>query len=338
MHDPRDDAWLEAVLKQEITTLGCPGLVAGYLDTNLHPNVVAAGLRRIGSVELLRQTDAIHIGSCTKAFTGLLIGNAIAAGQLSFSATLGSLDDKWKQSPWASTTIDALLRHEAGLPENVKWWDLSRTGGELTEQRRDVMNPRFQNSTNNPTLGKFSYSNVGYVVLGSVIDKVYGMPFEDVIQQRIARPGMLQSIGFGVPSSVSGHSKNPAGFVATSQDNPPVMNSAGRLHLSVTDWLRTAMLHMDSSDFLPQRIRKQLYVTRNESGYAGGWITVNRAWANGITLTHAGSNTFWFALMWVAPRTGRAFAAVANAAGEGVSKGLDRVISSMILRTQVQSR
>lgn len=338
MHDPRDDAWLEAVLKQELNTLGCPGLVAGYLDVNLRPRVVAAGLRRIGSVEPLLPTDAIHIGSCTKAITGLLIADTVAVGQLRFSTTLGSLDALWKHSPCSDVTIDALLRHEAGLPENVKWWDITQAGGDLTSQRLNVLSPQWHSEKNHPPVGKFSYSNVGYVLLGSVIDKVYGMPFEDVIQQRIARPGMLQSIGFGVPNLVSGHQLKTAVYTATSEDNPPVMNSAGRLHMSVSDWLRTATLQLDTSDFLPQGIRKQLYGSNKVGGYSGGWITVNRAWANGIALTHAGSNTFWLAVMWVAPRTGYAFAAVANAAGDDIAKGLDRIISAMILRSQGKSR
>lgn len=338
MHDAPGDAWLDALLQQELATIGCPGLVAGFIDTNLQPHVAAAGLRRIGSAEPLRQTDAIHIGSCTKAFTGLLIGDAIAASQLSLSATLGSFGDDWKRTPWASTTIDALLRHTAGMPENVKWWDITRAGGDLTSQRRDVLNPRWTADSKFQLVGKFSYSNVGYVVLGSVLDKVYGMPFEDVIQLRIARAALLQSVAFGIPAQVSGHVRTAAGYKPTSLDNPPIMNPAGRLHLSLADWLRSATLHMDRNHFLPQRSRKLLYSSLSDGGYAGGWITVKRAWANGNALTHAGSNTFWLAVMWVAPRTGHAFAAVANAAGDDIAKGLDRIISAMILRSQGKSR
>ncbi|MEY3763532.1 MAG: hypothetical protein RLZ42_192, partial [Armatimonadota bacterium] len=70
--------------------------------------------------------------------------------------------------------------------------------------------------------------------------------------------------------------------------------------------------------------------SRVDGGYAGGWIVLNRSWAAGPALTHAGSNTFWMSVMWVAPNTGRAFAAVANAAGDAVAQGLDRVIATMI--------
>lgn len=104
------------------------------------------------------------------------------------------------------------------------------------------------------------------------------------------------------------------------------------------DWLQTASLHTDSSRFLSQDVRKQLQVSPVDGGYAGGWIVTKRSWAGGPALTHAGSNTFWFAVMWIAPNTGRAFAAVANAAGAEVSNGLDRIIGAMTLKAGSTSR
>jgi CubicO group peptidase (beta-lactamase class C family) len=322
--------WLENVLKQELVTTGVPGLVAGYIDAGNKPHVAASGIRELGSDAPLQVTDAVHIGSCTKAVTALLIAAAVGDGQLRFTTTLGALDPLWKKSPWANRTIDSLLRHEAGLPENATWWELTRAGGELASQRRNVLNPKWLSSGKVSSVGKFAYSNVGYVVLGSVIDKVYGMPYEDVLQLRIARPNLLQSVGFGVPGNVYGHRLTPAGYVATTVDNPPVMNSAGRLHMSMGDWLQTARLHMTSNTFVDSNVRRALQESRVDGGYAGGWIVTKRSWAAGPALTHAGSNTFWFAVMWIAPNTGRAFAAVANAAGDAVAQGLDRVIATMI--------
>ena len=96
------------------------------------------------------------------------------------------------------------------------------------------------------------------------------------------------------------------------------------------DWLQTARLHMTSNTFVDSNVRRALQESRVDGGYAGGWIVTKRSWAAGPALTHAGSNTFWFAVMWIAPNTGRAFAAVANAAGAEVSNSLDRVIATMI--------
>lgn len=330
--------WLVDVLERERKVLGCPGLVAGFFDAGNKPQIASVGIARVGSERPLHATDALHLGSCTKALTALLIGDAISAGQLRFKTTLGALSPVWKKSPWADCTIDDVLRHEAGLPENATWWGLAGTGLDVTSQRRDVLNTKWLTGSKRTTRGKYAYSNVGYVVLGSVIDTVYGMPYEDVVQLRIARPNFLQTAGFGVPDKVYGHQLTPAGYLPTTLDNPPVMNSAGRLHMSMGDWLQTASLHTDSSRFLSQDVRKQLQVSPVDGGYAGGWIVTKRSWAGGPALTHAGSNTFWFAVMWIAPNTGRAFAAVANAAGAEVSNGLDRIIGAMTLKAGSTSR
>jgi CubicO group peptidase (beta-lactamase class C family) len=284
----------------------------------------------MGNPEAFGAGDVVHIGSCTKAFTALLIADAVSERAVRFSTTLGSLDAKWKRSPWANTTIDALLRHEAGLPENAKWWGLAGVGTDPVTQRRDVLNHKWLPNGKPPVAGKFTYSNVGYVVLGAVADIVYGMPFEAALQLRIARPNLLQTAGFGVPDKVYGHHLTSAGFVPTTVDNPPVMNSAGRIHLSMGDWLRSAALHTEASRYLHSDIRRKLQASSVDGGYAGGWIVTQRRWASGTTLTHAGSNTFWLAVMWVSPKTGRAFAAVANAAGPDIAKGLDRVVGAMI--------
>lgn len=326
---PQPD-WLDAALQQELKRLTCPGMSAGFMDVGNKPQVAAVGIQRVGSDTPLRASDALHLGSCTKALTALLIADAIGAGQLRFTTKLGALSPLWKKSLWADRTIDDVLRHKAGLPENATWWALAGSGRDITAQRRDVLNTKWLAGSKRVTPGKFSYSNIGYVVLGSVIDNVYGMPYEDVLQLRLARPNLLQSIGFGVPGNVYGHRLTPAGYVATTVDNPPVMNSAGRLHMSMGDWLQTARLHMTSNTFVDSNVRGALQESRVDGGYAGGWIVLNRSWAAGPALTHAGSNTFWMSVMWVAPNTGRAFAAVTNAAGDAFAQGLDRVIATMI--------
>ena len=318
------------VLERERTSLSCPGLVAGYALGGEQPKVEAVGVRRSGDTEPFLARDAIHIGSCTKAFTALLIANAVSERQLSFSTTLGALNDTWKRSSWANTTIDSLLRHEAGLPGNAKWWGLAGAANDLVAQRRDVLNPKWLSASKPIGAGKFVYSNVGYVVLGAVVDLIYGMPYEAAFHLQIARPNLLQSAGFGVPDKVFGHQQTAAGYVPTTMDNPPVMNSAGRIHLSMGDWLRSAALHTEASRYLHSDIRRKLQASSVDGDYAGGWIVTQRSWASGKTLTHAGSNTFWLAVMWVSPKTGRAFAAAANAAGPDIAKGLDRVVGAMI--------
>jgi len=49
--------------------------------------------------------------------------------------------------------------------------------------------------------------------------------------------------------------------------------------------------------------------------YAGGWTVVERSWAGGRTLSHNGSNTYWYASIWIIPTFDLATLVATNQAG-----------------------
>ncbi|MEM8713186.1 MAG: hypothetical protein AAGG01_19755, partial [Planctomycetota bacterium] len=65
--------------------------------------------------------------------------------------------------------------------------------------------------------------------------------------------------------------------------------------------------------------------------YGMGWIILQRPWAQGDALTHAGSNTTWFANAWVAPEIDVAFLVAVNAYGEGVPAAADGFIGQSVM-------
>ena len=54
-----------------------------------------------------------------------------------------------------------------------------------------------------------------------------------------------------------------------------------------------------------------------------------REWAGGLALAHAGSNTYWYHVTWVAPAYGAVFVAAANCAANG-AQACDDAVSAMI--------
>jgi len=63
-----------------------------------------------------------------------------------------------------------------------------------------------------------------------------------------------------------------------------------------------------------------------------GWGTGKRGWAKGTVITHAGSNTMNYFIVWVAPAIEFSVAAAANAAGPDLNKDLDQVIGKLVQR------
>jgi CubicO group peptidase (beta-lactamase class C family) len=59
---------------------------------------------------------------------------------------------------------------------------------------------------------RISYSNTGYIVLGQIIEKVCGKPYEAVLQERIFRPLGMNATGYDHPEVVLEH--RAAGYSA----------------------------------------------------------------------------------------------------------------------------
>ena len=81
-------------------------------------------------------------------------------------------------------------------------------------------------------------------------------------------------------------------------DNPPVNNSSGRAHMSLTSWgrlLREVLrVEAGTSTVAPADVARQTTsaaVTVNATtSYGMGWHISTRSWANGKVLYHDGSN------------------------------------------------
>ena len=62
------------------------------------------------------------------------------------------------------------------------------------------------------------------------------------------------------------------------------------------------------------------------------WILRGSQWAGGKALTHNGSNTMFFATIWMAPARDAVFVAATNCAGKAAQEATDAAISAMIAK------
>jgi hypothetical protein len=64
--------------------------------------------------------------------------------------------------------------------------------------------------------------------------------------------------------------------------------------------------------------------------YVCGWAVVNRPWAGGVALTHAGSNTLWMCTIWLAPEKNFALLIATNRAGGKTPEALDQAAGKLM--------
>jgi CubicO group peptidase (beta-lactamase class C family) len=136
--------------------------------------------------KLLDICDAFQLASVSKQFTAAAIMILYERDLIRLSDTVNNY---FPGFPYKGVTIQHLLNHTAGLPKYFwvaehKWEHKNApTNSEMMELLEASNVQRFFRSGRN-----FDYSNTGYVVLASIIEKVSGLRFGDFIEQNIFDP------------------------------------------------------------------------------------------------------------------------------------------------------
>lgn len=240
-----------------------------------------------------------------------------------------------------NVTVGQVLAHQAGLIENLKWPELSKTGS-LTEQRLKAV----EQALTAPAypLGTYHYANTDYVVIGAILEKIGGKPWEDLISERLFKPLGMDSVGFGGLGTLGqidqpwphGSTGTPMSLNGPLMDNPEVMGPAGTVHCTMQDWAKFLIDQLRGGTGMRALLRSDIYEAMQQpapgSDYGYGWIIVSRPWAGGKALTHAGSNTMNFCVAWLAPGKKFGVLVCCNQGGDTAFKACDDAASAMIQR------
>lgn len=357
---PRDvSAILAGIIKDGKT----PGMVAAIVESDGGTRIVAtgaAGVRRRGSDEKVTIDDKFHLGSCTKAMTATLCALLVEEHKLDWDRTLADYLPELKetmQPGYALVTLKDLLHHRAGIPDDLAqngvWAAMWKFQGSA-RQARDKLLPEVLKLPPVGTPGQsYRYANAGYAIAGWLCERAAGKDYEDLLRERVWKPLGITSGGFGPPGSRDTLDQ-PRGHDASGKpiepgqnaDNPRAIAPAGTAHMSIADWARFAGLHLagarahaltkpDPRLLLSDESFALLHATvegATEKGqdYAMGWIVGKRPWADGPVLTHAGSNTMWFCVAWIAPKKDFAVLVACNAADPATQRAAEKAVGELI--------
>ena len=132
------------------------------------------------------------IGSITKQFTAAAILKLEMQGKL-------STDDKISRyfsdvpPDKSEITIHQLLRHSSGLPGVV--------GGDFDQiSESEFVKKVLQAPLKFESGARFSYSNVGYSLLGLIIEKVSGLSYEQFLYENLWKPAGMELTGYTRPN------------------------------------------------------------------------------------------------------------------------------------------
>jgi len=330
-------ARVQAALKQIRAKENAPGLM-GAIATRA--GVIASGsdgLRKVGSPAAITGADLVHMGSCTKAMTSVMLATLVADGKLSWNTTLiQALPELARviHRDYHNITLWQLVSHRGRIPANASNWWLHRNV-EIKKRRLLLLAANLKQA---PAIkaGDYVYSNLGYMAAGCMAEKLTGQSWEQLIRQRVFKPLGMKHAGFGPPGPATGdtqpwgHVKLNGGWQPRHHDNAAALGPAGTVHCTLADWAKFAALQLPGQPAILDRRSLNYLVTPQAGDYAAGWIVLQRPWARGTVYTHSGSNTMWYATIWVAPKTGRIYMAATNSAGPRAHATVDQAIAAMI--------
>jgi CubicO group peptidase (beta-lactamase class C family) len=205
----------------------------------------------------------------------------------------------------------------------------------IQERRMALLKDNLKEAPAN-TRGKYLYSNLGYMIAGCMAEKLTDSTWESLMQERIFNPLEMSSAGFGPPGSRGktdqpwGHNRKDNDWNPQQFDNAASMGPAGTVHCSVEDWAKFIAIQLPNGNHLSLSQTQLKKLITPTGTYAGGWIIGNRAWGKGTVLNHNGSNTMWYATVWVAPKTDRIFIVATNSSDHNSNEVCDKMIGKLI--------
>jgi CubicO group peptidase (beta-lactamase class C family) len=176
-----------------------------------------------------------RIGSITKTFVAVCVLRLRDEGLLSLE---DAVTDHVGDAPTGRATVAQLLSHGAGLSAETTapWWE--RSEGVPWAQLRDRLVPAAL-----PPGRRFHYSNVGYAVLGELVARTRGAPWDEVVRREVLEPlGMSRTTTRPQAPAAAGYAVHPWADLLLSEPEHDggVMAPAGQYWSTIEDLARWA--------------------------------------------------------------------------------------------------
>jgi CubicO group peptidase (beta-lactamase class C family) len=249
-----------------------------------------------------------RIGSITKTMTAVLVMQARDAGLLHLDEPVGRhLGDVG----YAEATVRELLSHTSGMQSEPAgpWWE--RSSG------RDFPAVAAANDGSGRVAGPqefFHYSNLGYALLGELLERVTGRPWRRLVHEVLLAPlGMPQTSYLPRPHAQPGWSVDH--FTGIRQLEPltttGAMAPAGQLWSTAADLVVWGQFLAGSRpDLLDPSTLHEMTVPVAEDYGLGLRLSTN---AGGVLVGHTGSMPGFLAGLFVDPGSGIGAVVLSNA-------------------------
>ena len=174
----------------------------------------------------LTDGSVLMAGSLTKSFTALAVTNLVHAGRISpdddIKTYLPGFSMQSHEKQKRPITVRHLLTHTSGLPIDY----YARFTGERKYSDEELLSLLSEEYLCFQPGTAVKYSNIGYKLLGMMVERVSGKSFEQYLQETVLRPVGMTGSGFSqeeVGVTAAGHDgdrENEVMSMIDIRDNP----------------------------------------------------------------------------------------------------------------------
>lgn len=263
------------------------------------------GLANKNTQSLNGPNTIFDIGSNTKQFTSTAILKLVEQGLLNLDDPIGAFFDNLPTDK-QQITIHQLLTHTAGFTESI-----GRDFDQISQQ--DFFKEVFASQLQSTPGQIYSYSNIGYSVLGRIIELVSGESYEAFLNKQLFKAAGMKQTGYLLPMWDSirlsrGYNRNVL------DTDPPVrryqemgeitwhLKANGGINASQNDMLLWYEALKTNKILTPESFQKMttahVLSPKGTFSYGYGW-GIKKSEANTPRISHNGSNgTFAHSIIW----------------------------------------
>ena len=180
---------VDRLFQEFVTRSRVPGAAWGIVVDGELVHTGVTGLRDVDARAPVTPDTVFRIASMTKSFTAMAILKVRDEGRLSLDDPAEKYIPELKGLRYPTTdspriTIRHLLSHAAGFPEDNAWGDRHLADSEEAFTRMIESGIPFSNA---PGL-VYEYSNYGFALLGRIVTRASGTPYNDYVTRHILTP------------------------------------------------------------------------------------------------------------------------------------------------------
>lgn len=272
------------------------GMVIGLIEGS-RTHIVSYGNFGIECEQPVSGDTLFEIGSVTKVFTAVLLADMHLKGEINITDPISSFLPESVKTPTydgEEINLESLVKHRSGLP---------RMPNNLIPQNSDQPLAEYSNAEmyeflstyklTQPVGEQYEYSNIGYALLGHILELRSGISYNRLVKTRICEPlemaGTSAHLDLEIRDRLAiGHNH---GMEPVSPCRFSAFEGAGAIRSSANDMVRFIAANF-GSDTMPIKQALQETLSRHSDGsnhsHGFGWVRTDEFnvpiyWHNGGT-------------------------------------------------------